>query len=197
MRSAKLGGIRGMRRHPDGLLLEPNRPGDYLGKRVNTPSGKVQLAPEDLVQRCASLERELERELSRGEALKLIQKRERFSHNTWAHNVGAFVKGERNTNYLYIHPGDAQQRNLAQGDMARVSANGRHIEVPVRLDEAMMPGTVSVPHGWGHQQAEGLRVARGTHGANVNVILPDGPESLEPASGMSHMNGVFVEVSRA
>ena len=194
-RSAKIGGIGKLRRHPDGILLEPNRPGDYLGRRVNTPSGKVQLAPPDLIERAGSLEAVFEDELARCDALKLIQKRERFSHNTWAHNVEAFVKGERNTNYLYIHPQDAREHNLAQGDIARISANGKHIEVPVKLDEAMMPGTVAVPHGWGHQQAGGLQVARSTLGANVNVIMPDGPDSIEPISGMSHMNGVIVEVS--
>jgi len=197
IRSAKLGGVGNMRKHPDGVLLEPNRPGDYLGQRVNTPSGKVRLAPPALIQRCEKLEQVHQEELARPDALKLIQKRERFSHNTWAHNVGDFVKGRRNTNYLYIHPHDAGARNLVQGDMARVSANGKAIEVPVELDDAMMPGSVAVPHGWGHQRAEGLRVARGTHGANVNVILADGPDSIEPLSGMSHMNGVIVEVTPA
>ena len=195
MRSAKIGGIGKMRRHPDGILLEPNQPGDYLGKRVNTPSGKVQLAPPDLIDRARSLEQVFQDELAQHDALKLIQKRERFSHNTWAHNVEAFVKGERKTNYLYIHPQDAQTHNLIEGEMARVSANGKHIEVPVKLDEAMMPGTVSVPHGWGHQRADGLHVARTTLGANVNVIMPDGADAIEPASGMSHMNGVIVKVA--
>jgi anaerobic selenocysteine-containing dehydrogenase len=107
------------------------------------------------------------------------------------------VKGERSTNYLFIHPRDAQLRNLSAGDMARVSVGKKSVEVPVKLDEDMLPGTISVPHGWGHQQADGLRVARNTAGANVNVIIPDGPASIEPGSGMSHMNGVIAEVARA
>jgi hypothetical protein len=64
-------------------------------------------------------------------------------------------------------------------------------------DEDLLPGTISVPHGWGHQQASGLSIARNTQGANVNVIVPDGPASIEPDSGMSHMNGVIAEVARA
>jgi anaerobic selenocysteine-containing dehydrogenase len=195
--SGKLGGLRKLRKYPDGILLEPNQPGDFLGKRVNTPSGKVELAPPDLVERAKGLNEIFEKERQNASALKLIQKRERFSHNSWAHNVEAFVKGKRNTNYLFIHPQDAQSRNLSSGDMARVSVGNKSVEVPVKLDEDMLPGTISVPHGWGHQQADGLSVARNTLGANVNIIMPDGPTSIEPGSGMSHMNGVIAEVARA
>lgn len=196
-RVSKVGGLGRLRQHPDGILLAPNEPGDYLGKRVKTASGKVELAPPDLVARAATLEDAFQRELANADKLKLIQKRERYTHNTWAHNVAAFVKGERNTNYLYIHPLDADARGLADGDLARVSANGKYVDVPVRRDDDMQSGTISVPHGWGHQGATGLSVARHTAGVNVNRIMPDGPDSIEPASGMSHMNGVLAEVARA
>ncbi|CAA0121519.1 Polysulfide reductase chain A [Halioglobus japonicus] len=195
MRSAKLGGVRKMRKYPDGRLLTPNRPGDYLGQRVQTTSGKVELAPPDLIERAKSLDETFRQELAAKKALKLIQKRERFTHNSWAHNVEAFVKGERASNYLYIHADDASARGLTDGVSARVSANGNHIDVPVKIDGDMMPGTVSVPHGWGHQNAAGLSVASKTTGVNVNIIMPDGPDSIEPASGMAHMNGVIVEVT--
>jgi formate dehydrogenase len=194
-RSAKLGGLGKLRKSPDGLLLEPNQPGDFLGQRVFTPSGKVELAPDDLVKRAQTLEQIYEDELANAGALKLIQKRERFTHNSWAHNSEPFVKGERNTNYLYIHPEDARSRQLVDGSTARISVRDKHIEAPVRLDEDMLPGTISVPHGWGHQQATGLSVANKTLGVNVNILIPDGPDSIEPASGMSHMNGVIAQVS--
>lgn len=196
-RSAGIGGLSTLRKHPDGILLEPNTPGDYLGQRVNTRSGKVELAPADLIQRVQNLEQRFEKELIEADELKLIQKRERFTHNSWAHNATAFVKGDRNTNYLYIHPDDALTRKLEEGDLASVSANGQTIQVPTRLDSDMMPGVVSVPHGWGHQQASGLSVASQTRGANVNIIMPGGPDSIEPGSGMSHMNGVLVKVAPA
>lgn len=194
---ARLGGLRRLRAQPDGVLLAPNKPGDYLGQRVQTPSGKVELAPPDLVARAENLEAEYDEELSRQGALKLIQKRERFTHNTWAHNVEDFVDGKRSTNYLYIHPLDAQSAGLAEGQLARVSANGQHVEVPVQLDKSLQPGTIAVPHGWGHQQARGLSVASRTRGANVNIIMPHGPDTLEPVSGMCHMNGIIVEVRAA
>lgn len=196
-RRAGLGGLKNLRKHPDGLLLEENKPGDYLGQRVKTASGKVELAPADLVARVEALDEVYEEELANSSALKLIQKRERYTHNTWAHNVNAFVKGKRHTNYLYIHPDDARARQLDEGYIAQVSANNRSIELPVKLDPHIMVGTVSVPHGWGHQQAGGLTVANQTQGVNVNIILPSGSDSIEPASGMSHMNGVIVAVEAA
>lgn len=193
-RKAGLGGVNRLRKHVDGLLLDENTPGDYLGQRVVTASGKVELAPSELVMRLATLDDVYEIELKNENSLKLIQKRERYTHNSWVHNVSAFVKGKRNTNYLYINPEDAKARQLREGEMAQVKANGRSIDVPVKFDPHMMSGTVSVPHGWGHQTADGLSIANKTQGANVNVIIADGSDSIEPISGMAHMNGVLVEV---
>lgn len=195
-RSAKIGGLGRLRQHPDGLLLEPNQPGDYLGKRVATPNGKIQLAPPDLLDRASALESEFEHEITHLDDLKIVQKRERFSHNSWTHNVAEFIRGERHSNYLYIHSNDAGLRKLSDGDTARVSSNGRTVDIPVKIDDDMSPGCVAIPHGWGHQDAEGLSTANKTTGINVNIIMPDGPDSIEPISGMSHMNGVIVEVKR-
>ncbi len=195
-RSARVGGLKTLRGHPDGMLLEPNQPGDYLGKRVATPNVRVQLAPPELVKRARELDAVHQEEVAQPNALKIIQKRERFSHNSWAHNVDEFIKGERKSNYLYMHSSDADERRLSTGDMARVSANGSAVEIPVKVDNDMMPGSVAVPHGWGHQGAKGLSTAQQTTGVNVNLIMPDGPASIEPISGMSHMNGVLVEVER-
>lgn len=195
IRSANLGSIQAMRKFPNGRKLSPNKPGDYLGQRVNTPSGKVELAPADLVARAKTLEQVYAQEIKHKSALKLIQKRERFTHNSWAHNVKAFIAGDRHTNYLYIHSDDAISRGLADGKIAKVSRAEKSIMLPVKIDDDMKLGSVAVPHGWGHQNAAGLSVAQQTQGVNVNIIIPDGPESLEPLSGMSHMNGVIVDVS--
>jgi len=192
-RSGKLGGLGKLRKRPQGQRLAPNQPGDYLGQRVATSSKKVQLAPEEFIALAGKLDHYFGQALT-DTRLKLISKRERYSHNSWTHNVSSFVKGQRSTNYLYIHPDDARACQLAEGDMAEVSANGRSIRVPVKLDRDFMPGTVSVPHGWGHQQSDGLRIARTTQGANVNILASDGPDSIEPISGMSQLNGIPVEV---
>ena len=182
---------------PEGMAWRLHPGDDFVVQVHLTPSGKVELAPPDLIERVKTLDDEYNKELENANELKIIQKRERFSHNTWTHNVEAFIKGGRDTNYLYINSVDARSRGLEDGMRARISANNQSIEVPVKIDDDMMVGTVSVPHGWGHQRAKGLNIANKTAGANVNVILPSGPDSIEPASGMSHMNGVIVSVTTA
>ena len=60
----------------------------------------------------------------------------------------------------------------------------------------MMVGAVALPHGWGHQEADGLSVASKTTGVNVNLLASDGPENLEYFSGMAKLNGIWVEVRK-
>jgi hypothetical protein len=60
-----------------------------------------------------------------------------------------------------------------------------------------MPGTVALPHGWGHQHAVGLSVASKTRGVNVNLLAADGPDRIEKVSGMAHLSGFLVDVRPA
>lgn len=192
-RGAKLGSLKALRRFPRGQLLDENKPGDYFSERMQADKQRLQLSPVEFIRRAEQLSARYDEDIT-DQRLRLISKRERYSHNSWAHNIKAFVKGHRNTNYLYIHPEDAKLHQLENGAMARVSANGQSIELPVKYDESFMPGTVSVPHGWGHQQADGLAIASQTLGANVNLLASDGPAAIEPQSGMSQLNGIPVEV---
>ena len=71
------------------------------------------------------------------------------------------------------------------------------VRLPVKFLDELMPGTVALPHGWGHQNAKGLSVASKTKGVNVNILAADGPENLEPISGMARLTGIPVEVTKA
>ena len=193
-RFGKLGGLSTLRKKPHGQILTPNKPGDYFGEQRNKKQIKIQLAPAEFIVRAKQLDDVYQQEI-KNLGLKLIGKRERFSHNSWTHNVEKFIKGSRQSNYLYIHPDDAAQRGLKESDMAQVCANGQCIQVPVKFDRDFMLGTVSIPHGWGHQQSDGLSIAKQTQGANVNVLASDGPNSIEPISGMSQLNGIEVEIT--
>ena len=162
-----------------------------------TDDGRVQLAPADLVALAAELPAAYERELAQRTQLKLISKREPLSHNSWMHNVPRFVRGRHATNYVYMHPEDAQGAGLRDGDMATVRSEVGCITLPVAVTEDMMPGAVALPHGWGHQDADGLRVASTTRGQNVNLLARTGPDALEPLSGMAQLNGIVVEIASA
>jgi formate dehydrogenase len=178
-----------------GRLRPAHRADDFLSKRVLTDDGKVQLAPPVLMKQAKEqLDSTFERELRESRRLKLITKRAVTTHNSWTHNLPEFVEGERGTNYLYMHPDDAERAGIASGEMADVSTDTATVRVPVRLLADLMPGTVALPHGWGHQHAKGLTVASATRGVNVNLLAADGPTRLEAVSGMAHLTGFVVDV---
>jgi anaerobic selenocysteine-containing dehydrogenase len=184
-------------KHPHGILRPPHRDNDFLGKRVVTDDGRVHLAPPVLVEQARKLEADFAAEVASGARLKLITRRAVTSHNSWTHNLEDFVAADRSTNYLYVHPGDAARIGLAAGDLADVTSDTATVRIPVRLLSDLMPGTVAMPHGWGHQHARGLSVASKTSGVNVNLLAADGPDELERVSGMAHLTGISVEVRRA
>jgi anaerobic selenocysteine-containing dehydrogenase len=197
LRSTRHGSFRALLRRPHGVLRPPHRPDDFLGQRVVTDDGRVHLAPPELVASAARLETELAREHALAGRLRLITRRAIHTHNSWTHNHEEFVAGGRDTNYLYVHPTDAAARGLVEGDVADVSSDTATVRIPVRLLDELMPGTVALPHGWGHQHATGLTVASRARGVNANLLAADGPDRLEPLSGMAHLTGIPVDVCRA
>jgi formate dehydrogenase len=197
LRMGRQGSFRQLLAHPHGRLRPEHRGGDFLGERVVTGDGRLQLAPPALLRQAAKLEADFRRELAGRHRLKLITKRTHETHNSWTHNIEEFVSGDRNTNHLHLNPQDAARLGLADGDLADVSTETATLRVPVRLLPDLMPGTVALPHGWGHQHATGLSVASRTRGVNVNLLAADGPDALERVSGMAHLTGIPVEVRPA
>ena len=107
------------------------------------------------------------------------------------------MKGTFTTNHVYMHPEDAKAAGLAQGDLADVRTEAGLVRLPVQLLPDLQPGSVAIPHGWGHQHAKGLSVASRTTGVNVNVLADSGPEAVEALSGMSRLTAIPVEVAPA
>jgi len=182
---------------PHGRALSAHRGDDYLGVRVATEDGKVDLAPQIFLDQARGLEEQFETELVNAGRLKLITRRHVKTHNSWTHNEPEFVRGSRSTNYLYIHPEDAAARGLEHGALADICSDTGCVRLPVQLLSDLQVGTVALPHGWGHQHALGLSVASKTTGVNVNLLADDGPEAVEPTTGMVRLTGILVEVSAA
>jgi anaerobic selenocysteine-containing dehydrogenase len=184
---------------PDGLtldMLEQNPHGIDLGPLqprlpdvLRTASGKVELAPEPIVADLDRLRAAMARERNGG--MVLIGRRQLRSNNSWMHNLPALVKGKESCT-LHIHPDDAERLGLADGDIARISSAAGSLDAPVETTEDIMPGVVSIPHGWGHG-AEGARmgVAAAHAGVNSNVLADD--SMVEPLSGNAVLNGIPVE----
>jgi anaerobic selenocysteine-containing dehydrogenase len=193
-RAFRLGSLNSLRKEPHGRLLEANQGQDFLGKRVVTDDGLVNLAPVELVDAARNLEATFELERTQRDKLKLISKREQHSHNSWLHNHPRFVEGKRSTNYLYMNPLDGESAGVESGAMVEVRSSVGSVRLPVQLTDEMMVGAVALPHGWGHEAADGLSVASKTTGANANLLAADGPDALEYFSGMAKLNGIWVEV---
>lgn len=189
------GGFEALLAHPHGRRREAHLPGDFAPQRVLTGSTKVQLAPARLMEATKGLEAAFERHRPRAGALRLITKRSVHTHNSWTHNLEEFVRDA--TNHLYMHPTDAAERGLTAGELVDVSTDVATVRIPMKLLADLMPGTVAMPHGWGHQHATGLSIASQTRGVNVNLLAADGPDRLEQVSGMAHLTGFDVVVKRA
>jgi len=177
-----------------GVRGPSHRAGSFLGERVVTDDGLVDLAPADLVERARGLDAELEAERGREGELRLITKRAVTTHNSWMHNHEAFVRA--GTNHLYVHPADAARLGLEEGALADVSSAVATVRLPVKLLADLMEGTVALPHGWGHQHS-GLSVAKRTRGVNVNLLAADGADAIESTSGMAQLTAIPVTVTAA
>ncbi|MCB0704000.1 MAG: molybdopterin-dependent oxidoreductase [Saprospiraceae bacterium] len=190
------GSYRKLLKQKHGRLREVHDPGSFLGERVYTKSKKIELAPDSLMVQAEKLEALFAKELSQPNQFRLITKRAVTTHNSWTHNFEEFVAGERHTNYLYIHPEDAARQNLENKQMVDViSATGK-VRLPIKFLSDLMPGTVALPHGWGHQ-ATHLSVAKETKGVNVNILAADGPDGAELYSGMVQLTAIPVEIAPA
>ncbi len=180
-----------------GVRLPSLGGGTFLGKRVMTKNRKVQLAPPALLDATRTLDAEFDAMLAERDTLKLISKREKRSHNSWMHNVESLVRGPKGRNRVYLNPLDAERLGLVEGATARVEGAGEAIELAVSISDALMPGAVAIPHGWGHGSARGLRVAQATSGANPNRLAPDGPAAIERLSGMTQLTGLPISIAPA
>lgn len=171
---------------PHGLDLGPLQP------RLDTLLGgrRIQLAPREYL---ADLDRLRAREQPAG--LHLIGRRQLRSNNSWMHNSHRLVKGPVRCTLL-VHPDDAARLGIADGAQVRVRSRVGEVRVPAAVTDEVMPGVVSLPHGWGHDRdGTQLSVARAHAGASVNDLTDDA--RFDRLSGNACFNGVPVTVEPA
>ena len=170
--------------------LEPRLP-DIL----RTPGRRIQLAPIYLVKDVERLRGVLAAR-SDAKGLRLVGRRQLRNMNSWLHNVSALASGrERCT--LMIHPADAEALGIANGVAVRVRSRVGEVCAQAQITDEMMPGAVSLPHGFGHT-APGTRLSVASQrqpGANANALTDE--LGLDVASGTSIANGIPVEVESA
>jgi anaerobic selenocysteine-containing dehydrogenase len=112
------------------------------------------------------------------------------------HNLPVLAKSQQARSgrcTALVNPADAARLGLQDGAMARIAQNGRSVEAEVEISNEMMPGVISLPHGWGHDQpGTQMAIAAAQPGANLNALLDE--NSRDPLSGNSVLTGVAVQM---
>lgn len=188
-----------LERHPHGIdlgPLEPCLPERLPGKR------RINLAPTQLLEDLGRLERSFPAGAAamRAPSLErptftLIGRRLLRSNNSWMHNLPKLVAGKPMCTLL-LHPDDAERLELRPGDRVEVRSRVGAVEVPIELSHTIMPGVVSLPHGFGHGRP-GTRIdtANAHAGASINDLTDE--LAIDELSGVAALSGVRVDVRLA
>ncbi|RMH16897.1 MAG: molybdopterin oxidoreductase family protein [Acidobacteria bacterium] len=177
-----------LKKAPHGVDLGPLTP--CLPQRLKTPERRIHLTPEPFAADVRRLRRHLERQTP--PPFVLIGRRSVRSNNSWLHNAPRLMRGaERCT--LWLHPDDAERLGVAGGDRVRLRSRVGAVEAPVEVTDRIMPGVVSLPHGWGHHRPGiRLRIAATRPGASINDLTDE--RRLDALSGNAAFSGVPVEI---
>jgi anaerobic selenocysteine-containing dehydrogenase len=124
--------------------------------------------------------------------LVIIGRRDVRTNNSWMHNLPTLAKGPFRCTAL-VHPQDAARHGVADGATVTLRNGSRSVQAQVHVSSDMMPGVISLPHGWGHN-APGTRmkVAAERPGTNLNALLD--PNLRDPLSGNAVLGGVAVSM---
>ena len=176
-----------LRAHPHGIdlgALEARLP-----ERLLTPNKRLNLAPEMLIADLTRARLELEKPSSE---FVLIGRRELRSNNSWMHNAERLVRG-KNRCTVMMHPTDAAKNGISEGSSVRVNSRVGSIEIPAEITENIMPGVLSIPHGYGHaRDGVKLEVASQSAGVSINDLTDE--LELDGLTGNAAFCGVSVNV---
>ena len=179
-------------KYKHGLDLGPLQPtGDT---KLATPDKKIDAAPSLLL---ADLDRFAEWLAALppigGDTLLLFGRRNVRSNNSWMANSRRLAKGPARC-VLMINPADAHPRGLETGQLVDIESRVGKVQVACDISDDVMPGTVSLPHGYGHNRPGiRLRVAAERPGVSYNDLSD--PLLIDPVSGNAALTGVPVTIS--
>jgi len=184
--------LRELKKAVHGIDLGPLR--TCLPGRLRSADKQIDLAPEVLVKDVERVKSKLldGDSLPRNGNLLLIGRRQLRSNNSWMHNSQRLVRGKPQCTIL-MHPVDAAHRQLTTGQEVTVRSRVGSVVVPIEISEEMMPGVVSMPHGWGHDRpGVQIDVAQQHAGESINDVTDD--LAIDALCGTAAFNGTWVEV---
>jgi len=182
--------LKELKKYPHGLDLGPLQP--RLPNHLFTHNQKIQLLPQQVLSDFKTMQTHFTA-LPESNSFMLIGRRDLRTNNSWMHNSQRLVKGKDRC-ALFINPQDAHRLGLSNQCKANVSSRVGELVVDVKISNDIMPGVVSLPHGWGHDR-EGirLRVAQSNPGLSANDLTDD--QEVDTLSGNAIFNAVAVTIS--
>ena len=186
--------IEKLKANPHGIDLGAHR--SCLMERIESKDDKIDLVPEAYLKDLPRLKSALtENSEEQAYPFQMIGRRLLRSHNTWTHNSYRLIKG-RNECTLLIHPTDATELELTNGEEALVQSAVGQVKIEVEISDEMMPGVVSIPQGWGHgKKGTKLSIAQTKPGVNINDLTDH--RRIDQLTGNAAINGVRVRVEKS
>ena len=173
-----------------GLDLGPLAPSLY--DRLETPDRRIACAPSPLLADVERFRAQVVNAARRPGTFTLIGRRHLRSNNSWMHGSHRLIKGKRR-DQLMMHPDDLATLGLSDGQTVEVRAGAGSVRIPVQATDAVMPGVVSLPHGFGHDRP-GTRLGLAEQNPGVSYNDLTDAAAVDAVSGNAALNGVTVEV---
>jgi len=184
--------LKKLKENPDGIDLGPLEPS--LPDRLFTKDKKIDLQPSALMKAWAIFcsDEQWREPRQSAQTFQLIGRRNLKSNNSWMHNLPSLHRSKDQC-YVIMHPSDGDAHGITDGSRVRLTTEIGSIELPVSLSARIMPGVVSVPHGWGHHRS-GVRqsLASQVPGVSLNDVMDD--LQIDAFSGNAVLNGQSVRI---
>ena len=182
-----------LKAHPHGLDLGPLT--SCLKYRLQTDDEMIDLAPELFINDLDRLKATFFEAKSENSAypFALISRRVLRHHNTWTHNADRLMTG-RNQCTLLIHPSDAKELNIEDGESVSVTSTVGQVEVEIAISDEMMKGVVCMPQGWGSRKGTGMKVAEAYGGVSINYLIDE--NRVDELTGNAALMGMKVRVEK-
>ena len=179
--------LQKLRDNPQGYDFGPLQPS--FTRCVRTPFGKIHLTPQVFIDDLPRLEKWLLDDSP--QPLKMIGRRHLRDNNSWMHNLPSVAKGPDRARVM-LHPHDAQVRKIADGQEIQLQSRVGTLTTRAQVTPDIMQGVVSLPHGFGHQEAVGMQIASKMHGISANALTDE--QRVEAVMGNSILTGVPVQL---
>lgn len=174
-----------------GMVLGPREYGHFKDA-LRTPDKRVHIAPAALVARARELLAAPAAAAPDGYPFQLGNRRHRHSMNSFLNELPGLHPGGKGSVVL-IHPADAADLGIADGDLVRVHSPVGAVEVRAALSDRPRRGLLVMAHGWGSRIFDPRGAAAPqVFGVNRNLLID--AEPLDPLSQTPAMSSGYVAV---